>query len=101
MFKVPLVAKKNIWPESVPLRPLISRVSLYNPLQSWEKVWNINVYTIRTNLTLRVPIPDNEKKLSEIFIFTLLCGALKGFMKTLKAFIKPFEAPQRSVKIKI
>ena len=25
----------------------------------------------------------------------------KGFMKALKAFIKPFETPQRSVKIKI
>ena len=33
-----------------------------------------------------------------IFIFTLLCGASKGFMKALTAFIKPFEAPQRSVK---
>ena len=31
----------------------------------------------------------------------LLCGALKGFMKAFKAFIKPFEAPQSSVKIKI
>ena len=30
------------------------------------------------------------------------CGHLsKGLMKHLKAFIKPFEAPQRSVKIKI
>ena len=28
-------------------------------------------------------------------------SASKGFMKALKAFIKPFEAPQRSVKIKI
>ena len=36
-----------------------------------------------------------------MFIFTLLCGATNGFMKALKAFIKPFEAPQRSVKIKI
>ena len=25
----------------------------------------------------------------------------EGFMKALKAFIKPFEAPQKSVKIKI
>ena len=39
---------------------------------------------------------------------TLLCGASKGFMKIFMkvfmkfyAFIKPFEAPQRSVKIKI
>ena len=53
------------------------------------------------NLTLPVPIPDKEKKLSSIFIFTLLCGASKGFMKAFKAFIKPFEAPQRSVKIKV
>ena len=30
----------------------------------------------------------------------LLCGASNGFMKALNAFIKPFEAPQRSVKIK-
>ena len=34
-------------------------------------------------------------------IFTLLCGALKSLMKAFKAFIKPFEAPQRNVKIKI
>ena len=47
------------------------------------------------------PILDEEKKLTYIFMFPLLCGASKGFMKTLKAFIKPFEAQQRSVKIKI
>ena len=45
-----------------------------------------------------------------IFIFTLLCGASKGFMKAFEAFIKPFEAfeafikpfeaPQRSMKTK-
>ena len=29
------------------------------------------------------------------------CGTSKGFMKALKAFIKPFEVPQRSVRIKI
>ena len=33
--------------------------------------------------------------------FILLCGAAKGFMKAFKAFIKPFEVPQRSVEIKI
>ena len=40
-------------------------------------------------VTFPVPIPDEEKK---------------GFMKALKpfkVFIKDFEAPQRSVKIKI
>ena len=36
-----------------------------------------------------------------MFFFLLLYGASKGFMKALKAFLKPFEAPQRSVKIKI
>ena len=34
-------------------------------------------------------------------MFTVLCGASRCFMKTFKTFIKPFEAPQRSVKIKI
>ena len=47
--------------------------------------------------------PDlgRTEKITYIFIFTLLCGAAKDFMKAFKAFIKPFEAPQRSVKIKI
>ena len=49
-------------------------------------------------LTRNVLIPDKVKKLSYIFIFTRLCGASKGFIK---AFIKPFEAPQTRVKIKI
>ena len=49
-------------------------------------------------LTLCDPIPDEEKKLSKIFIFTLLCGASKGFMKALKAFIKPFETPHTTKK---
>ena len=52
-------------------------------------------------LTIFVPILDEEKKLTEIFIFTLLCGALKGFMKALKTLIKPFEAPRKRVKLKI
>ena len=49
--------------------------------------------------TLPVPILDEERKLIYTFIFKLLCGASKDFMKALKAFIEPFEAPQRSVKI--
>ena len=36
-------------------------------------------------LTITVPIPNDEKKLTYIFIFTLLCGALEGFMKALSA----------------
>ena len=35
------------------------------------------------------------------FFFTLPCGALEGFKKALKAFRKPLEAAQRSVKTKI
>ena len=46
-------------------------------------------------LILQVPIPDEEKNLSEIFIFTFLCSASKDFMKALKAFIKPFEVSQK------
>ena len=41
-----------------------------------------------------------EKNELNFYFYTSLC-CLKGFMKALKAFIKPFEAPQRSVKIKI
>ena len=37
-------------------------------------------------------------KINLILIFTLLCGAAKDFMKASKAFIKPVEAPQRSLK---
>ena len=42
-----------------------------------------------------------EIKIELNFYFHTSFGASKGFMKALKAFIKPFEAPQRSVKIKI
>ena len=52
-------------------------------------------------LTLPAPISDEEKKLTQIFIFALPCGASKGFMKTFKASIKPFEAPERNVKIQV
>ena len=55
----------------------------------------------RSILTLPVPIPGQDKIFFLIFIFTRLCDASKGFMKALKAFIKPSEGTQRSVKIKI
>ena len=45
-------------------------------------------------LNLPVPFPDKEKKLTQIFIFTLFCGASKGF-------IKPFETSRKKLKIKI
>ena len=54
-----------------------------------------NILTIfLLTLTLSVPIPDIENKPSQFFIFTFLCGALK-------AFIKPFEPPQKCMEIKI
>ena len=61
------------------------------------------MYKSQITMLIKLPIRilDNEKKLTLIFIFTLPCGASKSFMETLKAFAKPFEVPQRSVKIKI
>ena len=53
-----------------------------------------------STLTPPVPIQDEEKKIKLNFFFSSL-WCLKSFMMTLKALIKPFEAPQRSVKIKI
>ena len=54
-------------------------------------------------ICISVPLTQSRKKRKKKlnFYFTLLYGASKGFMKALKVFIKPFEAPQRSVKIKI
>ena len=51
-------------------------------------------------VNLPVPILEKKRKLTSIF-FTLLCRASEGFMKALKAFVKPFEASKRSGKIKI
>ena len=51
-------------------------------------------------LTLLVQILNGEEKIVQIFILALLYGDSKGFIYALKSFIKPFEAPQRSVKIK-
>ena len=45
--------------------------------------------------------PGRKEKINLSFIFTLLFGVSKVFMKVLKAFIKTFETPQRSVKINI
>ena len=55
---------------------------------------------------LALPAPCNSEtciniKIELNFIFTLLHGALKGFVKADKAFIKPFEARQKSVEVKI
>ena len=54
------------------------------------------IYFWVSHLTPSTPFPDKEEKLTWFFIFTLLCGTSKGFMKVL-----PFATPQRSVKIQI
>ena len=46
------------------------------------------------------PAQREKIKLNFYFHTSLLCSASKGFMKAFKVFIKPFEAPQRSVEIK-
>ena len=50
--------------------------------------WMLLLYTVTLISCIKIKINLN------------FCGALKGFMKTFKAFIEPFEARQRSVKIK-
>ena len=61
------------------------------------------MFQIIFNLPARCISESSVKtKINLNFIFALLCGISKGFhKKTLKAFIKASEAPQRSVKIKI
>ena len=61
----------------------------------------VQVRSFSSVLTFPVPIPDEVRKLTQIFIFILPCGAWRGFKKAFKAFVKPFEAPQRTVKIKM
>ena len=53
-----------------------------------------------TSRYLTLTAPSIKMKTNLIF-FTPLCGASKGFIKAFKTFIKPLEAPQTSVKIKI
>ena len=67
---------------------------LWNWLNTEQSIWKK-----KYRLTLLVPIPEKERKLISIFIFTILYGASKGFLKALKSLIKPFVAPQRNLKI--
>ena len=69
-----------------------------------SSVYKNNCITLPSAFNLRAPLISKsciKIKISLIFIFTIFCGSSKGFMKDSKAFIKPFEAPQRSVNIKI
>ena len=85
----------------------------YNPGKSVSELYSVSVKvwfaTSKVELviwyekSLALPAPCilesfSKMKIKLNFYFALLCGALKGFMK---AFIKPFEAPQRNAKIRI
>ena len=59
-------------------------------LRAWGQIWlrtHVEKVALSSKLTLNVPIPNKVKKLSYIFIFTLLCGASKGFMKAFKKIL--------------
>ena len=59
-----------------------------------KKVLITYYLVLEWNLILPNLIPDEERHLTSIFIFTLLFSASKVFMK-------PFKAPERSVKMRI
>ena len=64
--------------------------------------WNIKLFI--NTLTLPVLCISEsciEIKINFEFYFHTFCGVSKGFMKALKASMKPFEAPQRGVKTEI
>ena len=64
-------------------------------LKSWKYIHLFPSRYEITSLNVPIPIPDEEKKLTYIFIFKLLCDVPKD---ALQVFIKPFEASQRSVR---
>ena len=69
-----------------------------------DQVIATRVYWLCIRWYLTLPVTFISEGCFEIkikFFFPLLGGASKGFMKAFKVFIKTFEVPQRSVKIKI
>ena len=71
------VLQTSMWRKDVPYQTL-GHLSPERPVHFWKLYWNKN----------------RVKFLFSYFFLVPLCGAFK-------AFIKPFEVPQRSVKIKI
>ena len=66
--------------------------------------FSINQSFVSCKLTLKDPLIFEsciEIKIKLTFYFHTSLWCLKRFMKAFKALIKPFEAPQKSVKIKI
>ena len=69
----------------------------------FERVLNICLYTINFNEYGRLwdvcilnPSRLNDGRSEKIFICALLCGVSKDFMKALKAFKKPLQAPKKN-----
>ena len=81
--------------------PNLSELTNFGSLRNHQKIYDFLMISVEIEVNPSHPVQDEEKKLTQIIIFTLLCGASKGFMKALKAFIKSFKAPERSMKIKI
>ena len=75
-------------------------VTDFNVGRSFSSLLRLFRCSVGLLLALSVRISDEEKKLTQIFIFKLLCGASEGFMKALKGFVEPFEVSQRCMKIK-
>ena len=66
-----------------------------------ERVKYSQLKTNRQRINPSRPDPGQKGKINLKFYFHTSLWCLKGFMEALKTFIKPFEGPQRSVKIKI
>ena len=64
-----------------------------------EQTCGMNV--ISGNINPSRPDPGQREKNNLNFYFHSFLWCLKRFLKVFKAFIKPFEAPQISVKINI
>ena len=86
------------------LNPLNASVALIKKPVNWSIQWFLYESTLAFNglrknelksLTLTVPITDEERKLTWIFILTLLYGASKGFIKALEALIKLFQRQKK------
>ena len=76
----------------------ICLASLISLKSAWQPVWTVRV---QDHFNPPHPDPGRREKINLNFYFNTSLWCLKGFMKGFMAFIKPFETPQRNVKIKI
>ena len=101
------ILKKKVWNHHLAMESSSSNgITIYCLKKEYRMLFEDHFRNLVIYASLRTywPFPSRSqarKKLTEIFIFILLWGTSKGFMQELNAFIKLFEAPQRSLKIKI